>query len=212
MHTIPLIYIYSIPCDVCFNAFFYHFGYKKTANYLGIPIFFGVFFDFRLDPVEDEPVLEWFYDPVSWPSHDLGSSQKPRFWRVRKYPGSGSGRMTVFFFFCEVFFWCWILWKFFFWEANSDVVPLYVVCWKRNFPCTFFGHLDRLWFQFIVMYIKNWNQAWNYIFFYRHIISLKQWSQVIPKKSTSANSEWTALGPASGAFVEFQAREWHQLP
>ena len=135
--------------------FFYHFGYKKTANYLGIPIFFGVFFfDFRLDPVEDEPVLEWFYDPVSWPSHDLGSSQKPRFWRVRKYPGSGSGRMTVFFFFAKFFLMLNFMEVFF---LGSKQWCCSVVCCmlKAKFPMYLFRSPGPVVVQFIVMYIKK---------------------------------------------------------
>ena len=46
MHTIPLIYIYiySIPCDVCFNAFFLTFWVQKNSQLPRDPNFFWCFF------------------------------------------------------------------------------------------------------------------------------------------------------------------------
>ena len=161
--------------------FFYHFGYKKTANYLGIPIFFCVFFDFRLDPVEDEPVLEWFYDPVSWPSHDWGTPKKTFQNRGFAGPTYPEWKWKDDFFF-PIFFWCWILWMFFF-GGNSAVLcrcMLYVESEIFHVPFSFTWTGCASIYSFFLCKSKNWNQAWNYIFFYTHIISLKQLWQVTP--------------------------------
>ena len=107
----------------------------------------------------------------------LGVPQKqprilPRFWRSKK-------EWKDFFFRT---FWCWIL-LFFLLEANSAVVPLYVVCWLEishvPFSVTWTGCGSI--YSDVLCKSKNWNQAWNYIFLYRHII-LNQWWQVVPKK------------------------------
>lgn len=103
--------------------------------------------------MEDEPVLEWFYDPVSWPSHDLGCPKN----NPGSFRGFGGPKRSG-----RIFFPNFLMLNFIvFLEGNSAVVPLFR-CMLLEISHVLFRSPGPVVLRFIVMYYvnqKNWNRA-----------------------------------------------------